>query len=74
VLGISIDITERKQAREALTASLNQLAEREQFIRTVTDNLPGMVAYWDTGCAAASPTITCSTGWDAARPKCWVAP
>jgi len=49
VLGISIDITERKQAREALTASLNQLAEREQFIRTVTDNLPGMVAYWDTG-------------------------
>ncbi len=49
VLGIAIDITERKQAKEALTASLNQLAEREQFIRTVTDNLPGMVAYWDTG-------------------------
>ncbi len=47
VLGIAIDITERKQAKEALTASLNQLAEREQFIRTVTDNLPGMVAYWD---------------------------
>ncbi|SEN91828.1 PAS domain S-box-containing protein [Duganella sp. CF517] len=49
VLGISLDITERKQAREALRATIERLGESEQFVRTVTDNLPGMVAYWDAG-------------------------
>jgi len=47
VLGISLDITERKQAKEALSATVAQLAQSEHFVRTVTDNLPGMVAYWD---------------------------
>ena len=47
VLGISLDITERKQAKEALRATVAQLAQSEHFVRTVTDNLPGMVAYWD---------------------------
>jgi PAS domain S-box-containing protein len=49
VLGISLDITERKEAREALRATVARLAHSEQFVRTVTDNLPGMVAYWDAG-------------------------
>ena len=49
VLGISLDITERKQAKEALRATIERLAQSEQFVRTVTDNLPGMVAYWDAG-------------------------
>ncbi|MCP2007670.1 PAS domain-containing protein [Duganella violaceipulchra] len=49
VLGISLDITERKAAKEALRATVERLAQSEHFVRTVTDNLPGMVAYWDAG-------------------------
>ncbi|WP_229257270.1 response regulator [Duganella callida] len=47
VLGIALDITERKHAKEALRATAERLAESERFVRAVTDNLPGMVAYWD---------------------------
>jgi two-component system sensor histidine kinase/response regulator len=43
------DITERIAAEAALRATSAQLAQNELFIRTVTDNLPGMVAYWDSG-------------------------
>ncbi|MGK5019638.1 PAS domain-containing protein [Janthinobacterium sp. LB2P10] len=46
VLGVSIDITERKRATEVLHATTLRLEQSERFIRTVTDNLPGMVAYW----------------------------
>ncbi|WP_445234341.1 PAS domain-containing protein, partial [Duganella rhizosphaerae] len=49
VLGIALDITDRKAAKEALRATVEQLAQSEHFVRTVTDNLPGMVAYWDAG-------------------------
>jgi PAS domain S-box-containing protein len=49
VLGIALDITDRKQAKEVLRATAERLAESEHFVRTVTDNLPGMVAYWDAG-------------------------
>jgi PAS domain S-box-containing protein len=49
VLGFAFDITERKQAKEALRATAARLAQSEHFVRTVTDNLPGMVAYWDAG-------------------------
>ena len=49
VLGIAIDITERKEAKEALRATVAKLAQSEHFVRTVADNLPGMVAYWDAG-------------------------
>jgi len=47
VLGVAIDVTERKQAEEGLRATTSQLEQSELFIRTITDNLPGMVAYWD---------------------------
>ncbi len=47
VLGISLDITDRKQAKEVLRATAERLAASEHFVRAVTDNLPGMVAYWD---------------------------
>jgi PAS domain S-box-containing protein len=46
VLGVSIDITERKRATEVLRATTWRLEQNERFIRTVTDNLPGMVSYW----------------------------
>ncbi|WP_143450323.1 PAS domain-containing protein [Janthinobacterium sp. BJB446] len=46
VLGVSIDITERKRATEVLHAATWRLEQNERFIRTVTDNLPGMVSYW----------------------------
>ena len=46
VLGVSIDITDRKRATEVLHATTWRLEQNERFIRTVTDNLPGMVSYW----------------------------
>ncbi|MET0322723.1 MAG: PAS domain-containing protein, partial [Duganella sp.] len=49
VLGLAIDITERKQVKETLRATIEQLGNNEQFLRTLTDSLPGMVAYWDAG-------------------------
>ncbi|MFC5478119.1 PAS domain-containing protein [Massilia suwonensis] len=41
------DISERVAADAALRASGAQLRQRERFIRTVTDNLPALVSYWD---------------------------
>lgn len=41
------DISERIAADLALRATGEQLRQRERFIRTVTDNVPGMVGYWD---------------------------
>ncbi|PHV13619.1 hybrid sensor histidine kinase/response regulator [Janthinobacterium sp. BJB303] len=46
VLGVSIDVSERKRASEVLHATTWRLEQSERFIRTVTDNLPGMVSYW----------------------------
>ena len=37
---VARDITERRKKEEALTAS-------ERFLRAITDNIPGMVGYWD---------------------------
>jgi PAS domain S-box-containing protein len=42
------DITERKAAEAALRATSAQLEDSVRFVRTVTDNLPGMIAYWST--------------------------
>ncbi|ATQ79114.1 diguanylate cyclase [Massilia violaceinigra] len=41
------DISERVAAEKALRATSERLEQSERFIRTVTDNVPGMVAYWD---------------------------
>jgi two-component system sensor histidine kinase/response regulator len=41
------DISERVAAEKALRATSERLGQSERFIRTVTDNVPGMVAYWD---------------------------
>jgi PAS domain S-box-containing protein len=49
ILGVGIDVTERKQAQERLSATSTQLERNERFIRTITDSLPGMVGYWDAG-------------------------
>jgi diguanylate cyclase (GGDEF)-like protein/PAS domain S-box-containing protein len=37
-----------EQRTHELEKSKAYLADRERFIRAVTDNLPGLVAYWDT--------------------------
>jgi len=48
ILQVTIrDISARVAADAALRATSAQLREREQFIRTVTDNLPALVSYWD---------------------------
>jgi len=47
LLGIAIDITERKQAHEELRATTASLERSNAFIRAIADNVPGMVAYWD---------------------------
>jgi PAS domain S-box-containing protein len=49
VLGLAFDITERKQVKETLRTTIEQLGKNEHFLRTLTDSLPGMVAYWDAG-------------------------
>ena len=41
------DISTRIAAEKALRATSERLQQSEQFIRTVTDNVPGMVGYWD---------------------------
>ena len=40
LLGVTRDVTARKATEKALL-------DREHFIKTVTDSLPGMVGYWD---------------------------
>ena len=35
------------KARDEALRSAKTLAERERFVRTITDAMPGMVAYWD---------------------------
>ncbi|WP_371867942.1 PAS domain-containing protein [Pseudoduganella rivuli] len=47
LLGIAIDITERKRADEVLRATSASLERSNAFIRAIADNVPGMVVYWD---------------------------
>ncbi|HZV66436.1 MAG TPA: PAS domain-containing protein, partial [Telluria sp.] len=47
VTGVVLDISERIAAEATRRATGAQLEQSERFIRTLTDNLPGMVGYWD---------------------------
>ncbi len=51
-VAIRSDITERKEIQ-------NKVEERELFIKTITDNIPAMVAYWsaDRRCLFANMAI-----------------
>ncbi|WP_228896407.1 PAS domain-containing protein [Pseudoduganella aquatica] len=66
LLGMSIDITERKRADEVLRATSLSLARSNAFIRTVTDHVPGMVSYWDEQlrCRFANRAFIETTGSD----------
>ncbi len=48
IIGMAIDITERKRADEQLRATTASLERSNAFIRAIADNVPGMVVYWDT--------------------------
>ena len=69
VLGLAMDITERKQVKETLRATVEQLGKSEHFLRTLTDSLPGMVAYWDAGlrCRFANRSFLDWYGMDGAQ-------
>jgi two-component system sensor histidine kinase/response regulator len=43
------DISARVASEAALRAASARLEQRGRFIRTVTDHLPALVAYWDAG-------------------------
>jgi PAS domain S-box-containing protein len=47
VNAVILDITERKLQEQRNLATGERLAERERFLRTVTDHLPALVGYWD---------------------------
>jgi PAS domain S-box-containing protein len=47
ITGLLLDVTGQKRVEAELRASADRLSASERFVRTVTDNLPGMVAYWD---------------------------
>lgn len=57
---VFVDLTDRKRTEA-------RLAERERFIRTVADHLPGMVGYWDASlcCRFANRTYRDWFGRDA---------
>lgn len=47
-----IDISDRKLIQE-------KIAESERFIKTITDNLPAMISYWDAGLHCLFANKTC---------------
>lgn len=46
--GMVVDITEEVMAREHATKLAEELAERERFLRIITDSIPAMVGYVGT--------------------------
>ncbi|HEX5345192.1 MAG TPA: response regulator, partial [Duganella sp.] len=47
ITGLLLDVTAQKRVEAELRATAERLSASEHFLRTVTDNLPGKVAYWD---------------------------
>ncbi|MYM67654.1 response regulator [Pseudoduganella sp. FT55W] len=47
ITGLLLDVTEHKRVEAELRATAERLTASEHFVRAVTDNLPGKVAYWD---------------------------
>lgn len=45
--GILRDISERVQARETMEAANLALAKGENFLKSITNNIPGLVGYWN---------------------------
>lgn len=54
--GILRDVSERVQARQKLEQANAALAKSEQFLKSITNNIPGMVGYWnaDLSCGFAN--------------------
>ncbi len=54
--GIVRDVSERAQARQKLEQANEALAKNEQFLKSITNNIPGMVGYWnaDLSCGFAN--------------------
>ena len=46
-IGVVRDISAEETARSKEIASTQAIAEKERFIRNITDAIPGMVGYWD---------------------------
>ncbi|MBL8471146.1 MAG: PAS domain-containing protein [Rhodocyclaceae bacterium] len=42
-----MDVTERREQTQELQRLYRRIAEREKFLRTLTDNLPVSISYWD---------------------------
>ncbi|WP_169725277.1 diguanylate cyclase [Fundidesulfovibrio putealis] len=47
VFGFGIYQRQRRRHEQAMAEAHRNLEDSERFIRMVTDNIPGMVAYWD---------------------------
>lgn len=47
--GILRDISERVRTREAMEAANDALAKGESFLKSITNNIPGLVGYWNAG-------------------------
>jgi diguanylate cyclase (GGDEF)-like protein/PAS domain S-box-containing protein len=46
-IGLVSDISEEENARARAEASALAVAQSENFLKTITDAMPGLVAYWD---------------------------
>lgn len=46
-IGLVSDISAEEAAREREVLAAQAIAKSERFLKTITDALPGMVAYWD---------------------------
>jgi PAS domain S-box-containing protein len=47
MFGTHIDVTKLKRIEKALQGVNNDLAKGKEFLKAVTNNIPGLVAYWD---------------------------